>query len=38
MSSPTRPIFFTLVAALCLLMAIGVFAVRLLHAGTYSMP
>ncbi|MEM1232103.1 MAG: hypothetical protein AAGI15_16315 [Pseudomonadota bacterium] len=38
MSSPTRPAFFTLVAALCLIMAIGVFAVRFLHAGTYSMP
>ena len=38
MSSPTRPIFFTLVAALCLIMAIGVFVVRLLHAGTYPMP
>ncbi|MEM6709834.1 MAG: hypothetical protein AAF648_13725 [Pseudomonadota bacterium] len=38
MSTPSRPFFFGFIAALCLIMAIGVFAVRLLHAGTYSMP
>lgn len=38
MSTTKRPLLFTIVALPCLALAIGVFAIRLGHAGPYAMP